>query len=338
MVYFSGTKDNPIAVNSYKIKFDGTGLERVIKGKDKDKGNNQVLFSPNGQMFVNTSSGPDTAPRVSLHRADGTLIRMLDTNSVYIQDKFKMGEYRRVQIPTPDGFMLEASIQVPLKFDPAKKYPVWYSTYGGPRAPTLGPGKGGGDQALAKEGYIVFRCDPRSASNKGAISAWACYKQLGVSELKDIETAIKWLTEKPWVDADRIGMSGTSYGGFLTAYCLCNSKLFAAGVAGAPVTDWRNYDTIYTERYMQTPALNPDGYNLTSAVKTAKNIHGRLLLAHGLKDDNVHVQNTFQMVNALQTANKEFDLMIYPQARHGGFANFGQLQREFMKRHLRPEP
>lgn len=338
LVFFSGTKDNPSALNAYKVKLDGSGLERLTPGK----GDNEVRFSPTGEMFVNTTSDPDTAPQVTLHRADGKLIRVLDTNPVHVQDKIKMGEYKRVQIPTPDGVLLEASVQKPANFDPAKKYPVWFTAYGGPRMPQLQGGagkKGGGDQALANAGYIVFRCDPRSASNKGAISAWSCYKQLGVSELKDVETAIKWLTANPWADADRVGMSGHSYGGFLTAYCMCNSKLFAAGVAGAPPTDWRNYDSIYTERYMQTPALNPQGYNVASVVKSAKNLHGRLLLAHGLKDDNVHVQNSFQLAGALQAAGKEFDIMIYPSARHGGYGTaFTQLQRDFMKKHLKPEP
>jgi dipeptidyl-peptidase-4 len=338
VVFFSGTKDTAGALNLYKVKLDGTGLERLTMGK----GDNQVNFSPTGRMFVNTTSDPETPPRVSLHHADGKLIRVLDTNPVYVQDKIKLGEFKRVQIPTPDGFLLEASVQKPANFDPLKKYPVWLLTYGGPRLPQLQAGggkKGGADQALANAGYIVFRCDPRSASNKGAISAWACYKQLGVSELKDLETGVQWLTANPWADAERVGISGHSYGGFLTAYAMCNSKLFAAGVAGAPPTDWRNYDSVYTERYMLTPALNEQGYNATSVVKSAKNLHGRLLLAHGLKDDNVHVQNTFQLVNALQKAGKEFDVMIYPLARHGGYGeSFTKLQRDFMKKHLRPEP
>ena len=166
-------------------------------------------------------------------------------------------------------------------------------------------------------GFLVFHCDPRSASGKGACSTWTAYKQLGVQELKDIEAAIRWLCEKPYVDPTRIGMSGHSYGGFMTAYAMTHSKLFAAGIAGAPVTDWRLYDSIYTERYMQTPKENPKGYDATSVVKAAANLHGKLLLLHGMIDDNVHADNTLQLVEALQRADKDFEIMVYPRSRHG---------------------
>jgi dipeptidyl-peptidase-4 len=134
-------------------------------------------------------------------------------------------------------------------------------------------------------------------------------------------------------------MSGHSYGGFLTAYALTHSKLFAAGIAGSPVTDWHNYDSIYTERYMGTPKDNPKGYEITSVVKAAKHLHGRLLLAHGVKDDNVHVQNTLQLVHALQQADRDFEVMLYPLARHGLTGpHYQRLMRDFMRRVLRPEP
>jgi dipeptidyl aminopeptidase/acylaminoacyl peptidase len=188
-------------------------------------------------------------------------------------------------------------------------------------------------------GYLVFRCDPRSASGKGACSAWTAYRQLGVQELKDIETALAWLTKHPYVDASRIGMTGHSYGGFMTAYALTHSKLFAAGVAGAPVTDWRNYDSVYTERYMNTPQENPDGYRATSVVRAASSLHGKLMLAHGLMDDNVHAQNTLQLVDALQRADRDFELMVYPRNRHGiAGKQYERKVLEFMKRELRPEP
>jgi dipeptidyl aminopeptidase/acylaminoacyl peptidase len=270
-------------------------------------------------------------------------VRVLDSNPSYALEEYKLGETERLQIKTPDGFALEASISKPTDFDPNKKYPVWFTTYGGPHAPTVsdagGMGQGLGDQSLTNQGYIVFRVDPRSASGKGAVSTWTAYRQLGVQELKDIETAIKWLIDNhPYVDASRIGMSGHSYGGFLTAYALTHSKLFAAGIAGAPVTDWRNYDTIYTERYMNTPQENPDGYNVTSVVKAAKNIHGKLLILHGVMDDNVHVQNSLQLANELQRANKDFEMMFYPRARHGiGGGHYSKLMNDFRNRELMPK-
>ena len=193
-------------------------------------------------------------------------------------------------------------------------------TYAGPHAPTVRDTWSGGrvnEQMLASMGYIVFRADPRSASGKGAVSAWTAYQRLGVGELSDIEDAIRWITAHDWADQTRVGISGHSYGGFMTAYALTHSDLFAAGIASAPVTDWRDYDTIYTERYMNTPAENPDGYVESSVVAAAKNLHGRLLLLHGEMDDNVHMQNTMRLARSMQQANKAFEMMVYPGSRHG---------------------
>jgi dipeptidyl-peptidase-4 len=157
--------------------------------------------------------------------------------------------------------------------------------------------------------------------------------------MADIRDAIEWLTAHDWVDGTRVGMSGHSYGGFMTAYALTHSDLFAAGIAGAPVTDWREYDTIYTERYMQTPSANVDGYERTSVIEAAKDLKGRLLILHGDIDDNVHEQNTTRLVRALQQADREFELMIYPGYRHGIFGmHYQKLVVDFMNRTLRPGP
>jgi len=237
---------------------------------------------------------------------------------------------------------LEGSLLLPPNFDPRRKYPVWFMTYGGPHAPTISDSWGTGrvrDEMLAQVGFVVFRADPRSASGKGECSTWTSYRQMGIPELKDIETAINWLKTKEFIDGERIGMSGHSYGGFMTAFAMTHSKLFAAGIAGAPVTDWRNYDSIYTERYMNTPQENPKGYDDTSVVKAAKNLHGKLLLVHGLIDDNVHAQNSLQLIEALQRADKDFEIMVYPRSRHGiGERHYNRLQVEFMKRALNPAP
>ena len=186
---------------------------------------------------------------------------------------------------------------------------------------------------LAGMGIIVFRCDPRSASGKGAVSTWTAYRQCGVPELKDIVEAIEWIKKKPFVDSERIGMSGHSYGGFMTAFAMTHSDVFSAGIAGAPVTDWRNYDTIYTERYMDTPQENPEGYDATSVVKAAKDLHGRLLILHGVMDNNVHMQNTLQLVYELQKADLPFELMMYPRSRHGlRGMHYNRLTVDFIRR------
>jgi dipeptidyl aminopeptidase/acylaminoacyl peptidase len=336
-VYFSGTRDGHLAVNLYRVKLDGSLMQRLTN----EPGSHVVSVDPKGGLFIDSASSHQTPVRVRLYRTDGTLARTLDTNPVYAIEEYLRGAYERVQIPTSDGFLLEASLLKPPTFDPKRHYPVWLMTYAGPHAPTMQDSWGTGrlrDEMLAQMGFIVFRCDPRSASGKGACSTWTAYRQLGVQELKDLETAVQWLAKHPYIDPARIGMSGHSYGGFMTAYALTHSTLFAAGIAGAPVTDWRSYDSIYTERYMNTPQENPEGYKATSVVAAASRLHGKLLIAHGLMDDNVHAQNSMQLVQALQRADKPFELMVYPRNRHGIGGKFHErLMIDFMRRALRPE-
>ncbi|HEX4589952.1 MAG TPA: S9 family peptidase, partial [Gemmataceae bacterium] len=332
-VYFTATKDSPTATNFYRARLNSSnGVERLTP----DAGEHSVNISPTGSLFIDTYSDPATPTKVVLRSDDGSAVRMLDSNPLYQREEYRLGSYERVQIPTKDGFILEGSIVKPPDFDPSKKYPVWFQTYGGPHAPTVTDNWAGGrvsEQALAGMGLIAFRCDPRSASGKGACSAWTAYRKLGVQECKDVDEAIDWLCKNSWVDPKRIGMNGGSYGGFLTAYCLTHSNKFAAGMAAAPVTDWRNYDSIYTERYMNLPQENPEGYRVTSVVRAAKDLHGKLMLVHGLMDDNVHPQNTVQLVDALERADKDFELMVYPRAKHGGFGRHNQRQfYDFIRR------
>ena len=335
-VYFTGTRDSHIAPNLYRTKLDNDHLQRLTLAL----GSHTVKLSPQGNLFVDSVENHRTPARVRLYDTDGNLVRVLDTNPVYEIEEYRFGKYEHVQIPTPDGFHLEGTVTLPPHFDPNKKYPVWFKTYAGPHYPSISDTWGGGhgsDQHLAYLGFIVFHCDPRSASGKGAVSAWSAFRQLGVQETKDIETAIKWLCQRPYVDASRIGMSGHSYGGYITAYAMTHTKLFKAGIAGAPVTDWRNYDSIYTERFMNTPQNNPEGYDKASVLKAAANLHGKLLLTHGVMDDNVHLQNTLQLVNALQDADKDFEMMFYPRGRHGwGSPHYPRLMLEFMTRELKP--
>lgn len=335
-VYVSGTRDSHTGSNLYRVRLDGTNLERLTTGD----GDHRALVDPKGKRFVDTWSDAQTPTQVRLFNVDKTLARTLDTNPVYALEEYKRGAFERVQIKTADGFELEGSLLKPPDFDAKKRYPVWLMTYAGPHSPTVRDAWGGGrlrDEMLAQMGYVVFRCDPRPASGKGACSAWTAYRKLGVQELKDLEEAVDWLTKHPWVDAARVGLSGHSYGGYMTAFAMTHSKKFAAGIAGAPVTDWKNYDSIYTERYMNTPQENPDGYAASSVVAAASRLSGNLLILHGLMDDNVHAQNSLQLASALQRANKPFEVMFYPQARHGiRGAHYDRLMLDFMKRHLKP--
>jgi dipeptidyl-peptidase-4 len=336
-VYFSATKDNAIGLNLYRVKLSG-GEPQCLTTRP---GRHRISISQKASLFVDYYNSHTSPPIARLYHTDGTLARTLDTNPVYALEEYDFGKHELFQIKTPDNFMLEASLLKPPGFDPSRRYPVWFTTYGGPHTPVVQDAWHGGrlrDQGLVNLGFLVFQVDPRSASGKGICSTWTAYRQLGVQELADVETAIRWLTDHSFVDAGRIGMTGHSYGGFLTAYALTHSKLFAAGVAGAPVTDWHNYDAFYTERYMNTPQENPEGYKRTSVVAAAAQLHGRLLILHGIRDDNVHLQNTLQLVNALQRADKDFELMVYPNARHGiRGQHYQRLVIDFMRRTLQPE-
>jgi dipeptidyl-peptidase 4 len=337
-LYFSGTRDNHIALNLYRAKLDGSTAadpERLTT----EPGSHRADVAPKGKYFTDSWSSVTLPPRTVLRKADDkSIIRWLDTNPIRDLDRYTLAPTELVQIQTDDGFTLEASIMKPANFDETKKYPVWFMTYAGPQAPSVSDSWGGGragDQVLAQQGIVVYRADPRSASGKGAVSAWTAYKQLGVQEMADIETMITWLNHKPWIDSTRIGMSGFSYGGFMTAYAMTHSKLFAAGIAGGSVTDWRDYDSIYTERYMLTPQENKAGYEKTSVVASAAKIHGRMLIAHGMMDDNVHVQNATRLIRALQNAGKPFEMMLYPENRHGvGGKHWNRTQNEFITRTL----
>jgi dipeptidyl-peptidase-4 len=332
--YFTARKDQLLATDFYRARLDGSTVERLTP----ERGNHSVNMSPNGRWFIDRWSSRDEPPRAVLRDADGKLARTLDSNPLRAAARLGRPMREPVSIPTADGFALPGEVIEPKGLDLSKKYPVFVTTYGGPRAPTIADewGLDPDDKALSDAGFLVFRVDPRSATDRGAISAWAAYKQLGVRELKDIEEALKWLLEaRPHADKARVGIRGSSYGGFLTTFALTHSDMFAAGVAEAPVTDWRDYDTIYTERYMGTPQENPDGYRDTSAVRAAGKLRGKLLLIHGGRDHNVPIHNTMKLVDALQRANKDFELMIYPTAEHGGWGQHGgRLAIDFLKRTL----
>ena len=339
-VYFTGAEGSFTGSDLYRAELDGIRLERLTDGD----GRHGVSLSPEGSLFVDSWSDPATPTRVALREigaTDAPLARTLDTNPVYALEEYDLSAVERVTIEASDGFPLEAYVIKPVDFDPNASYPVWFMTYAGPHAPTVRDTWSGGrvnEQMLASMGYIVFRADPRSASGKGAVSAWTAYQRLGVGELSDIEDAIRWITAHDWADQTRVGISGHSYGGFMTAYALTHSDLFAAGIASAPVTDWRDYDTIYTERYMNTPAENPDGYAESSVVAAAKNLHGRLLLLHGEMDDNVHMQNTMRLARSMQQANKAFEMMVYPGSRHGiRGRHYQKLVVDFMRKTIGTE-
>jgi dipeptidyl-peptidase-4 len=242
---------------------------------------------------------------------------------------------------------MEAMMIKPPDFDPSRRYPVYQFTYGGPSSPQVRNAWGGSTylyhQFLAQQGIIVWICDNRTASGKGAESAWPVYRRFGELELQDIEDGVAWLKRQPYVDPTRIGLHGWSYGGYMTAYALTHSRSFAMGIAGGAVTDWRDYDTVYTERYMGTPDENADGYRRSSPRWFAKELNAPLLLIHGTMDDNVHVANTLQFAYELQLAQRPFRMMLYPKSRHGvtdpGLVkHLRMLMVDFILEHLNKPP
>jgi len=338
-VYFSATKDSHIAENIYRVRLAGGDVERLSQGNGWHAGGFNKAFT----HYVENWSDAATPTQTRLFRADGTLERVINENRVEALGNYSLSRPEFLNVPTRDGFQMEAMMIKPPNFDPSIKYPVFQFTYAGPHAPSVanrwGGNRGMWFQMLAQKGYIVWVCDNRTASGKGEESVWPVYKRMYELELRDIEDGLNYLKSLPYVDGNRIGIHGWSYGGSMTSYAMTHSKSFKMGIAGGTGTDWRLYDSIYTERYMMTPQNNRDGYDRTSIVKAAQNLSGRLLLIHGLMDDNVHPQNTVQFANELQKHDKQFDLMLYPTQRHG-ITNPQQVKHmytmmtEYILRHL----
>jgi dipeptidyl-peptidase-4 len=317
LIYFSGTEHSHIAPQAYRVKLDGSGFTRLTT----TEGSHKATFSPTSNFFIDAWSDVNTPTQTRLYDADGKLVRVLAENKVETLKQYKLGAVELLQVKTRDGFEMEAMMIKPPDFDAGKKYPVLEFTYSGPHAPSVKNSWGGvaymWHQMMAQKGYIIWILDNRTASGKGVESEWPVYKNFGELELRDLEDGVSWLKQQPYVDGNRIGLWGWSFGGFMTSYALTHSQSFKVGISGGTVSDWRNYDSIYTERYMQTPQNNIDGYKKGSPVHVAKDLHGKLLLIHGAIDDNVHVSNTIQFLYELQKSGKQVQLMLYPKSRHG---------------------
>ena len=317
-VYFSASKDESKGSNAYRVKTDGTGMERLTKGS----GTHRVSFNSTFTHFVNYWSDINTPTQTRLYKADGTLEKVLGENKVSLLKDYNFVKPEFMSVPNRDGFMMDAYMIKPPNFDASKKYPVITFVYGGPHAPQVRNRWGGSryvfHQMLAQKGYVIFVCDPRSASGgKGIKETWTAYKQLGVTEQKDMADSVRWLHKKSWVDKDRIGVWGWSYGGYMTLFAMTHTKLYKAGISVAPVSNFALYDSIYTERFMLTPQNNPEGYAKSDLNAKAKDLHGRLFLVHGKMDNNVHMQNSTMFAFQAQRAGVNFDFMAYPTQRHG---------------------
>jgi len=316
-IFFTTTEHSNIAPQPYKIRVDGSGLTRLTTAE----GSQSVDYNSDFSLFIDRWSDINTPVKTRLYDSQGHLQRVIEENPVNELKEYRLGAVEFLQVKTRDGFLMDAMMIKPPSFDQRRKHPVLQFTYGGPHAPQVRNGWGGSTymwhQLMAQKGYIIWICDNRTASGRSAEATWPLYRNFGELELRDLEDGITWLKSQPYVDASRVGIWGWSYGGFMTSYALTHSQSFKIGIAGGTVADWRDYDTIYTERYMQTPQNNPEGYKKSSPVTAAKDLHGKLLLIHGAIDDNVHMQNTIQFAYELQKAGKQFQLMLYAKSRHG---------------------
>jgi dipeptidyl-peptidase-4 len=318
-LFFLSSEDSPTQKQLYSIKLDGSGKKKL----SSRKGTNAPDFSEGMKYFVNSQSDANTPAYVTLNSSDGKEIRVLEDNKA-LRDKmegFNLGKKEFFSFKTSEGIDLNGWMIKPSNFDPGKKYPVFMTVYGGPGINTVNDAWGNSDffwhQLMAEKGYIVVSVDNRGTGGRGRDFLKCTYKQLGNLETKDQIEAAKYLGGLNYVDKTRIGIQGWSYGGYMSSLCITKgSAFFKAAIAVAPVTNWRFYDSIYTERYMGLPQENGSGYDDNSPINHTAELKGKYLLVHGTADDNVHFQNSVEMISALVKNNKQFDLMIYPDKAH----------------------
>jgi len=318
-IYYTSAEDGAINKTIYKINITGKNKKRISDAS----GTSEAEFSNGMKYFIKTYSDANTPPVFSLCDNTGKQIEVLENN---FRLNETLAEYNlpRKEFITFKGHEKELNgwIIKPADFDPAKKYPVYINIYGGPGSNTVSNDWDGFNymyhQLLAQKGYIVVSVDPRGTMYRGSDFKKSTYLQLGKLETEDFIAVAKELQTFEFVDKNRIGIQGWSYGGFMTSLAMTKgADFFKMGIAVAPVTNWRYYDNIYTERFMRTPNENNDGYDKNSPINFVSQLKGKYFLIHGSGDDNVHYQNTMEMINALVKANKQFDLFIYPNKNHG---------------------
>lgn len=315
-VYFAATEQDPRERQIYRVRLDGSGFEHLTK----EPGSHSFDLSGDGDFFIDIFSDVKTPPQARLLKADGTFVATLDAPSNHLRE-YALGQTQFVEVKTADGATLYARLLKPADFDSKKKYPVIIDIYGGPHAQLVQNRWGTTsllDQLFGQEGYLVWSLDNRGSWGRGHAWESAIFKNMGRHELEDQLAGVAHLKSLSYVDPKRLGIWGWSYGGYMTLYALTHApEVFKCGAAGGPVTDWKYYDSIYTERYMRTPRENPDGYKSSSPLEAADKLKARLLLIHGTDDDNVHMQNTMNFIEALVKARRPFELYIQPGQKHG---------------------
>ncbi len=328
LIYYISAESAPYQKDLYVVKLDGSGKKKL----STRPGVNDAHFSNGMKYYINYHSDANTPYYITLHNSTGKELKVLMDNKEVMNrmKQYDLGKKEFFKFTTSENVEIDGSIIKPSNFDPQKKYPVYLFVYGGPGNNEVMDSWDGPNyfwhQMLAQKGYLVVCVDPRGTMFKGEQFKKCTYKQLGKLETQDLIETAKWLGRQSWVDKSRIGVQGWSYGGYMTLLAMTKgAEYFKTGISVAPVTNWRYYDNIYTERFMQRPQENASGYDDNSPINHVKKLKGKLLLVHGSGDDNVHYQNTMEMINALVAANKQFELFIYPNRNHGIYGGYTRL-------------
>ena len=327
-IYYQTAEESPMERHIYSLSFKGKKKKKITP----TKGTNRTQWSSNFDYYVNTHSTLNSPASYTVYENSGKEVRVIEDNAATktTQQKYGWNNFEFFTVPIEAGEKLNGWMLKPADFDPNKTYPVFMYVYGGPGSQTVNDSWGGFNnwwyQMLAQNGYIVVSVDNRGTGARGQEFKKMTYLELGKYETMDQISAAKYLGNQSYVDADRIGIFGWSYGGYMSSLCLFKgADVFKSAIAVAPVTNWKWYDTIYTERYMRTEKENESGYKDNSPVNFTDLMKGKYLLVHGVADDNVHFQNTAEMVNALIRSNKQFDTYFYPNRNHGIFGGTTRL-------------
>lgn len=314
-IYFTALKDGSVQRQLYRIHSDGNGLAKI----STEAGTHAIGMSFDGHYYFDTYSNIHTLPSLSLHAADGELKATIAPPRPELLPR-DLQYPQLTTIPAADGFLMPAQILKPAGFDPGKRYPVILHVYGGPSAPTVSDGWQNEtlfDNMLAGKGYIAVAIDNRAATAISKTLENTLLASPGAGETADLAAGIRWLKAQPWVDGSRVGVWGWSGGGTITLNLMTRTQEFKAGIAGAPVTDWRFYDSKWGESFLKLPRNNPAGYDGASLIPRARDLHGYLMLVYGTYDDNVHPQNEEAFMNALIAAGKPYQVELFPMRKHG---------------------
>lgn len=331
-LYYTACSDaNPYNVQLHRVKLDGSQHQRITSSP---LNHTSFQISPNHDYVLATREQFDTPPASVVYGTQGKEVAILHEGTRQLPGE-KLADSEFFSFLSADGkTTIYGTLLKPSDFDPQKKYPLLIDVYGGPSSQGLS-NRFNNTEAICELGFLVAKIGNRGTVARGKAFESATYLKLGGPDLEDQADGVRYLSKRPYVDGKRVGIYGHSYGGYMSALALLKyPEVFHAAVAGAPVTDWRNYDSIYTERYMRTPQENGEGYDQGSCMKYIDQFRGKLFLVHGLIDDNVHPANTFQLSKALHGANKRFDMMIYPEFQHGIGSTYGSLRWEYLYRHL----